>query len=337
MKQALLYDKLDNGRVKCRLCRHGCLLEDGKIGICGVRLNDRGVLYSMVYDKIISTNVDPIEKKPLFHVAPGTRSFSIATVGCNFRCSFCQNYSISQMPHDSGKIIGEKYSPNDLVAMAKEAGCKSIAYTYTEPTIYYELAKDTMIEAVKSGLLNVFVTNGYMSRDMLDDSKGLIHAANVDLKAFNKTFYSRYCKARLDGVLDSLRYMKSLGIWVEVTTLLIPTLNDDLGEVRELARFIKNDLGKETPWHVSRFFPNYKEQELPPTDVEALRKVRQIGLDEGLYYVYTGNVPWDPGEKTYCPGCSYTLIDRVGYKIEKYSVRDGLCPKCKYKVDGVEL
>jgi pyruvate formate lyase activating enzyme len=337
MKRALLYDKLDNGRVKCRLCRHGCLLEDGKIGICGVRRNDGGVLYSMVYDKIISTNVDPIEKKPLFHVSPGTRSFSIATVGCNFRCSFCQNYSISQMPHDSGKIIGEKYSPNDLVAMARNAGCKSIAYTYTEPTIYYELAKDTMIEAVKSGLLNVFVTNGYMSRDMLDDSKGLIHAANVDLKAFNKTFYSRYCKARLDGVLDSLRYMKSLGIWVEVTTLLIPTLNDDIGEVRELARFIKNDLGKETPWHVSRFFPKYKEQELPPTDVEALRKVRQIGLDEGLYYVYTGNVPWDPGEKTYCPGCSYTLIDRVGYRIEKYSVKEGLCPKCKYKVDGVEL
>jgi pyruvate formate lyase activating enzyme len=337
MKEALLYDRLDNGRVKCRLCRHGCLLEDGKTGICGVRVNSGGVLYSMVYDKIISTNVDPIEKKPLYHVAPGTRSFSIATVGCNFRCSFCQNYSISQMPHDSGKIVGENYTPNELVQMAKDAGCKSIAYTYTEPTIYYELAKDTMIEAKKSGLLNIFVTNGYMSRDMLDDSKGLIHAANVDLKAFNKTFYSKYCKARLEGVLDSLRHMKSIGIWVEVTTLLIPTLNDDLGEVRELAGFINKDLGKETPWHVSRFFPNYKEQELPPTDVEALRKVRQIGLDEGLYYVYTGNVPWDPGEKTYCPGCSYTLIDRVGYRIEKYSVKDGLCPKCKYKVDGLEL
>jgi pyruvate formate lyase activating enzyme len=337
MKEAVLYDRLEGATVKCHLCRHGCKIDDGKKGICGVRLNKDGTLYTLVYDKVVSTNVDPIEKKPLFHFWPGSKSFSIATVGCNFFCTFCQNYSISQMPRDRGRIIGEAYSPADIVAMAVANDCRSIAYTYTEPTIYYELARETMVEAKKSGVLNVFVTNGYMTREMLDDSKGLIDAANVDLKAFNDHFYLHYCKARREGVMDTLRYMKELGVWLEVTTLLIPTLNDDPTEVRDLARFIRTDLGPETPWHVSRYYPQYKEQELPPTDVEALRRVRQVGLDEGLHYVYTGNVPRDPGEKTYCPGCSLVLIDREGYKIQKYALKDGLCPKCGYRLEGIEL
>jgi pyruvate formate lyase activating enzyme len=337
MKEAALYDKLESGSVKCRLCRHGCKIDDGKKGICGVRINSEGTLYTLVYDKVVSTNVDPIEKKPLFHFAPGTKSFSIATVGCNFRCSFCQNWSISQMPHERGQILGEKYTPQQIVEMAIRTGCRSISYTYTEPTIYYELARDTMIEGKKRGLLNVFVTNGYMTRDMLDDSKGLIDAANVDLKAFNDRFYTRYCKAKRDGVMDSLGYMKQLGIWLEVTTLLIPTLNDDVQEIREMVRFIRTELGRETPWHVSRFYPQYKERNLPPTDVQALRKVRQIGIEEGLYYVYTGNVPLDPGEKTYCPGCEHLLIDRVGYDIARAEIKAGLCPKCGFRIDGVEL
>lgn len=337
MKEATLYDKLESGAVKCRLCRHGCKIDEGKKGICGVRMNSEGTLYTLVYDKVVSTNVDPIEKKPLFHFAPGTKSFSIATVGCNFRCSFCQNWSISQMPHERGQMLGERYTPEQIVEMAIRTGCRSIAYTYTEPTIYYELARDTMIEARKRGLLNVFVTNGYMTRDMLDDSRGLIDAANVDLKAFNDRFYTRYCKAKREGVLDSLRYMKEIGIWLEVTTLLIPTLNDDVQEVRELARFIATELGRETPWHVSRFYPQYKETDLPPTDVQAVRKVRQIGIEEGLYYVYTGNVPLDPGEKTYCPGCEHLLIDRVGYKIGKGGTKEGHCPKCGFRIDGVEI
>ena len=241
------------------------------------------------------------------------------------------------MPRDRGRIIGEAYSPSEIVAMAIAKDCRSIAYTYTEPTIYYELARETMVEAKKSGMLNVFVTNGYMTRDMLDDSKGLIDAANVDLKAFNDRFYLHYCKARREGVMDTLRNMRELGIWLEVTTLLIPTLNDDPTEVRELARFIRTDLGAETPWHVSRYYPQYKEQGLPPTDVEDLRRVRQVGLDEGLHYVYTGNVPWVPGEKTYCPGCSQLLIDREGYRIQKYALKDGLCPKCGYRLEGIEL
>lgn len=337
MKEAMLYDKVDSGGVKCRLCRHGCKIEEGKRGICGVRQNTGGTLYTLVYDKVVSSAVDPIEKKPLFHIAPGSKSFSIATVGCNFRCSFCQNYSISQMPRDQGRIVGEDHSPQEIVNAAVRHGCRTIAYTYTEPTVYYELARETMEEAHRHGVLNVFVTNGYMTRDTLDDARGLLDAANVDLKAFNDRFYTRYCKARLEGVLDSLRYMKELGIWLEVTTLLIPTLNDDPGEIREMARFIRTELGKETPWHVSRFYPQYKEQGLPPTEVKAIRQVRKIGLDEGLDYVYTGNIPSDPGEKTYCPDCSHLLIDRLGYTIGSYAIEDGRCPSCSRAVDGVEM
>jgi pyruvate formate lyase activating enzyme len=337
MKEAVLYDKLESGKVKCYLCRHGCLINDGNRGICAVRVNEGGKLYTLVYDKVVSTNVDPIEKKPIFHLSPGSKSFSIATVGCNFQCSFCQNYSISQMPRDRGRIAGEHYSPEEIAGLALSNGCRSISYTYTEPTIYYELARETMLQARKLNLLNVFVTNGYMTREMLDDCKGLLDAANVDLKAFNDRFYTHYCKARRDGVMDSLVYMNELGIWVEVTTLLIPTLNDDLQEVRDMARFIRTELGAETPWHVSRFYPQYKELSLPPTAVEALRAVRQIGLDEGLQYVYTGNVPGNTGEKTFCPGCSEVLIDRVGYRIEKYSIKDGLCPACGHQIAGIEL
>jgi len=337
MHEAMFYEKADGNRVRCGLCRFRCLIAEGSHGICAVRENRGGTLYSLVYGKAIAEHVDPIEKKPLFHVAPGSKSFSIATVGCNFQCSFCQNYSISQMPRDSGKIVGEDYSPQEIVNAAVRNGCRSVAYTYTEPTIFYELARETMVEAHKHGLINVFVTNGYMTREMLDDAVGLLDTANVDLKAFNDRFYTRYCKAKREGVLDSLRYMKQLGIWLEVTTLLIPTLNDNMDEIREMARFIRDELGKETPWHVSRFYPQYQELELPPTEVEAIRRVRQIGLDEGLEYVYSGNVPYDSGEKTYCPACSHVLIDRVGYHIAGSAIKDGNCSQCGHRVHGIEM
>ncbi len=337
MKEALLYDRLDDQEVQCRLCRHGCTIKEGKKGICGVRANNGGTLYTLVYDKVISANVDPIEKKPVWHVAPGSTSFSIATVGCNFRCSFCQNHSISQMPHDRGVIVGDDIPPAKIAEMAQARGCKSVSYTYTEPTIYYELARDTMVEARKRGLLNVFVTNGYMTRDMLDDSRGLLDVANVDLKAFNDRFYSKYCKAKREGVLDTLVQMKKIGIWVEVTTLLIPGLNDDLSEIRQMARFLKEELGPETPWHVSRFYPQYKCLEIPPTNPKAIEEVWQIGLDAGLYYVYTGNMPWSTGEKTNCPGCSRVLVERMGYSIRENAIKDGKCPDCGYKVDGIDL
>lgn len=337
MKEATLYDRLDSGAVKCRLCRHGCKIEPEKTGICRVRKNVSGTLYTLVYDKICSTNVDPIEKKPLFHVAPGSRSFSIATVGCNFQCTFCQNYSISQMPRDSGTLVGERILPAHIAAMAEARRCRSIAYTYTEPTIYYEIARDTMEEAKGLNILNVFVTNGYMSRDMLDDCKGLLDAANVDLKAFNDRFYKKYCRARRKGVLDTLQYMKQLGIWVEVTTLLIPGLNDDPTELRELARFIRSELGPEVPWHVSRFFPTYKEMGIPPTDAKAVKDARRIGLEEGLSYVYTGNLAWTEGERTQCPQCSALLIDRRGYVIARNRIKDGTCPDCGHRVHGLAM
>jgi pyruvate formate lyase activating enzyme len=262
MKEAVLYDRLEDRAVKCHLCRHGCKIDEGKKGLCGVRLNTDGTLFTLVYDKVVSTNVDPIEKKPLFHFLPGSKSFSIATVGCNFFCTFCQNYSISQMPRDRGRIIGEAYSPSEIVALAVANDCRSIAYTYTEPTIYYELARETMVEAKKSGIFNVFVTNGYMTRDMLDDAKGLIDAANVDLKAFNDRFYLHYCKARREGVMDTLRYMKELGVWLEVTTLLIPTLNDDPTEVRELARSSVRSRSRNS-WR-EPIYPQHKRAGPPP-------------------------------------------------------------------------
>lgn len=337
MKEALLYDRLESNAVTCRLCRHGCAIKDGERGICRVRENSGGTLYSLVYDKVISTNVDPIEKKPLFHVAPGSKSFSIATVGCNFQCSFCQNASISQMPRDEGRIVGQAIPPAELASTAERYRCRSIAYTYTEPTIYYELARDTMEEAEKRDLLNVFVSNGYMSRDMLDDCRGLLDGANIDLKAFTEKFYKNFCKARLKGVLDSLTYMKELGIWVEVTTLLIPDRNDDPSEVRDIARFIKEQLGPETPWHISRFFPQYRETTLPPTEANALLEVRRTGLEEGLQYVYTGNLRWDEGESTYCPSCSKRLIHRSGYTILENVIAGGSCPDCGHTVAGLEM
>ncbi len=337
MKEAYLYDKLGTSAITCRLCRQACGIKEGERGLCGVRENERGKLVTLVYDKVVSLNVDPIEKKPLYHFAPGSNSFSIGTVGCNYKCSFCQNYTISQMPRETGEIIGEKHTPAELVGLAVNHNCHSIAYTYTEPTVFYELARDTMEQAKDAGLLNVFVTNGYMSRAMLDDAKGLIDGANVDLKAFSENFYIQYVNAKLEGVLDSLRYMKELGIWVEVTTLVIPGLNDSHGELQAAATFIRNELGPETPWHLSRFFPMYREQEIPPTPVETVQMARQIGLNTGLYYVYTGNFEWDPGGTTWCPTCSEAVIRRAQYVIQDYSVRNGRCEHCGAAIHGVDL
>lgn len=337
MKEAALYTKMESENVQCHLCRHACAIKPGARGVCAVRENHGGALYSLVYDKVISSNADPIEKKPLFHVAPGTSSYSIATPGCNFKCSFCQNYSISQMPRDRGAILGEAISPEQIAQAAHRRGCGSVAYTYTEPTIYFELARDTMEKAKNLGLLNVFVTNGYMSREALDSSRGLLDAANVDLKAFREDFYKQFCGGKLQGVLDTLQYMKELGIFVEVTTLLIPGLNESPDEIRELARFINNSLGPDTPWHVSRFHPQYKEMGRYPTNVETVRKAREIGLEVGLNYVYTGNLPGDEGEKTYCPQCRALVIDRIGYRIRENLLKNGKCHECGHPIAGLEM
>jgi pyruvate formate lyase activating enzyme len=336
MKEALLYEKLGEKKVQCFLCHHRCRIQDGQKGICGVRENQGGLLYTLVYRQLISRNVDPIEKKPLFHFAPGSRSFSIATVGCNFHCDFCQNYEISQMPRDRKEIRGEDTSPEGVVAMARKAGCRTIAYTYTEPTIYFEYALDIARLASAAGLKNIFVTNGYMTEETLQALHPYLHGANVDLKAFGEEFYQKRCGARLQGVLQSLKRMKTLGVWVEITTLLIPGLNDGEDELLRLAEFIVS-LGPETPWHISRFHPMYKMLDRSPTSVRILEKARKIGLEAGLRYVYTGNVPGDEGEDTFCYQCGKLLVDRMGFQIRKYQIIGNRCYNCGAVIDGVDL
>ena len=307
--EAWLYDPLPDRGVRCRLCSHRCVVADGKRGICGVRENRGGRLETRVYGRLIAASDDPIEKKPIFHLMPGSRSFSIATVGCNFKCRFCQNADIAQMPADrGGRIIGDPTTPQQVVDAARHRHCASIAYTYTEPTIFFEFACDTAALAHAQGLKNVFVTNGYMSAEALERVSPWLDAANVDLKAFDDTFYKRQCGARLEPVKATLRRMKSLNIWVEVTTLIIPGLNDDPSALSRLAAFIADDLGKETPWHVSRFHPTYRLTDRPATPVETLIRAREIGLEAGLKYVYTGNIPGQGGEDTLCPGCGDAVI-----------------------------
>ncbi len=336
MKEALLYQKLAEKKVQCYLCNHRCRIGEGQKGICGVRENQEGTLYSLVYRQLISRNIDPIEKKPLFHFAPGSRSFSIATAGCNFHCDFCQNYEISQMPRDQRQIWGEDVSPEQIVAMAKKAGCRTISYTYTEPTIFFEYALDIARMASAEGLKNIFVTNGYMTEEALRAFHPYLHGANVDLKAFGEEFYQKRCGGRLEGVLHSLKVMKTLGVWVEITTLIIPGLNDAEEELRRLAEFIAT-LGRETPWHISRFHPMYKMLDRTPTSVRILERARKIGLEAGLRYVYTGNVPGDQGEDTYCYQCGKLLIDRLGFRIQKYQIQEKRCYNCGTPIDGVDL
>jgi pyruvate formate lyase activating enzyme len=336
MKEAMLYEKLSDRRVHCHLCNHRCLIGEGKRGICAVRENRGGTLYSLVYRRLVSRNVDPVEKKPMFHFAPGSRSFSVATAGCNFRCDFCQNYEISQMPREENQITGEDVAPEEIVAMARKTGCKTIAYTYTEPTIYFEYAYDIAQRASKEGLKNIFVTNGYMTEEALRTFHPHLHGANVDLKAFRDEFYRERCGGRLEGVLHSLRVMRELGVWVEITTLIIPGLNDSEEELRDLAGFIVS-LGKEVPWHISRFHPMYKMLDRSPTAVKILDRARKIGLEAGLRYVYTGNVPGDAGEDTFCYHCGQLLVDRLGFQVLKYRIEEKKCPKCGTEMDGVDL
>lgn len=336
--EALLYEKQDEARVRCHLCHQYCLIPDGRRGLCNVRVNRGGTLTTKVYDRVIALNVDPIEKKPLFHYYPGTLSYSFGTVGCNFRCRFCQNADIAQMATDhDGRVEGRTIPPEDIVAGAVKNRCKTIAYTYTEPTVFFELALDCAKLARERGIENVFVTNGYMSDDALDMISPWLGAANVDLKAFSDEFYKKTCGARLKPVLENLKRMKQLGIFVEVTTLLVPGLNDDPGELAELSAFIADDLGDETPWHISRFHPTYKLVDRPPTPLNAMLKAREIGMQAGLKYVYTGNVPGEDSENTFCWRCGEKVIARRGFFVSQNLIQDHKCPKCGAVIHGVGM
>ena len=334
MKEAMLYSPLEEGKVKCHLCNHRCVIFPSKRGVCGVRENREGKLFSLVFGRAISMNVDPIEKKPLFHLLPGSTSFSIATVGCNFRCLQCQNHEISQMPIDGKRIDGSVAPPSRIVSLAKENRCRSISYTYTEPTIYFEYAYETAALASQEGIKNIFVTNGYMTEEALKTIQPYLDGANVDLKSYQEKFYKEVCGARLKPVLESLKLMKALGIWVEITTLIIPTLNDSERELEEIAQFILS-LGAEVPWHLSAFYPTYKLINLPRTPVATLHRAREIGLKTGLRYVYCGNIPGQGGEDTFCPHCGQNVIERMGFRVVKNDVAGGECRHCHAKIDGV--
>jgi len=334
MKKAYLYQTLPGMKIRCLNCAHYCVIENHKRGICGVRENIEGHLYALNYGKVCALNIDPIEKKPFFHFLPGTYSLSIATVGCNFKCSSCQNWEISQMPQLTGEIKGEIFSPEEIVRIAKRNHLPSISYTYTSPTIFSEYALEIMKLAKNEGIKNCWVSNGFWSKELFELISPYLDAVNVDLKSFEEEFYVKYCGGRLQPVLDTLKRIKQKKIWLEITTLVIPTLNDKEEIFQKIVNFIKKELGAETPWHVTQFCGriSWKLQHLPDTPIRTLEKAYEWGKREGLKYVYVGNVPGSPFENTYCPHCGKIVIKRRGYEIERLD-KKGKCPHCGRKLN----
>ncbi len=311
--------------------KHYCKLKEGQIGICGVNQNSDGEMRCLVYGYPTALAIDNIEKKPLYHFFPNSKSFSIGTVGCNFHCSFCQNWTISQ----TSKIDKSTYySPKRIVELAKEYVCKSIAYTYNEPTIFYPYARDIALEAKKYGIKNIFVTDGYESEEVIKDMVGVIDAVNVDLKAFDKRYYKKELGGELEKVLDGLKLFVQNNIWLEITTLLVPGKNNSDEEIEQIAKFIANDLGVHVPWHISAFHPNYKENNLPSTSIESLKKAYDIGKEAGLNYIYMGNV--NIKNPTLCPNCKLELIERQALSVSKnILLNSNRCPNCDYRIEGI--
>jgi pyruvate formate lyase activating enzyme len=324
------YEVIEGKKVRCTLCAHRCVISDNSKGICKVRQNKEGAIYTLNKNFFVALNIDPIEKKPLFHFLPGSRSFSIATEGCNFRCLFCQNYDISQIGE---REIRGKFVPSEkVVELVIENNCQTISYTYTEPTIFFETAYEVGVLARAIGLKNVFVTNGYLTKESAEKTKDFLDAANVDLKSFSDDTYKKYCGATLKGVLEGIDNLLEAGILLEITTLIIPEMNDSEDELRNIAKFIASR-SKDIPWHISRFFPNYKMEDRNPTSLKSLNLAETIGKEEGLNYIYKGNV-WGEGEDTFCPSCKKLLIQREGFEILKNVVNNGICPHCGEKIYG---
>ncbi|WP_320006198.1 AmmeMemoRadiSam system radical SAM enzyme [Maridesulfovibrio sp.] len=332
---ARLWKSQSGNKVQCRLCSHFCIIDENNHGNCGVRQNVDGQLMTRTYELVAALNVDPVEKKPLYHFLPGTKTFSMGTQGCNFGCTFCQNASLSQHPKTGREITGQKVTPEILVEAAIAHECDSISYTYSEPTVFFELMQDTARLAHAKGLQNIMVSNGFQSPECIEELTGLIDAANIDLKAFNDDFYRDICAGRLSPVLDNLRHLKRNGWWVEVTTLLIPGQNDSPDELKQMAAFIADELGKEVPWHISRFHPDYKMQNCPVTPMEDLQRARKTGTSAGLEYVYIGNVPGDDNTSTFCPDCHKELVKRFGFEMTNAGLAEGMCKYCGCEIDGV--
>ena len=337
MREAMLWRPLSGGSVQCRLCSHFCLVRDGERGRCGVRENRGGALYTLVDEQVAALNMDPVEKKPLYHFHPGSRTLSFGTMGCNMACAWCQNASLSQPPRRGAPIEGHRLRPEQIVAMALEHGAESISYTYSEPTIFFELMRETADLAVRQGLKNILVSNGFMSPECLDALGPLIHAANIDLKGFTEDTYRDYCDARLAPILDNLRHIRRFGWWLEVTSLLIPELNDSDAEITKMAEFIAAELGPDTPWHLSRFHPDHRLTDRGPTPTQTLTRARDIGREQGLRFVYIGNAQIAGCGDTCCPKCGEVLLSRHGFHADGAAVKDGTCSGCGEPVPGVGL
>ena len=331
--EAMYYKKLPDIRVECELCPRACQVADLERGYCGVRENRNGKYYTLVHSRVCSLNADPIEKKPLFHYLPGTRAYSIATAGCNIECKFCQNWQISQFRPE--QIDNIKLTPEEVIRFAKEKSCDTIAYTYSEPVVFYEYMYDTARVGKREGVGSVMISNGYIKKEPLVELCKELSAVKIDFKAFTEKFYKETCSGELKPILETLVTLKEIGIWFEIVMLVIPTLNDSDKELKDMCSWIYENLGADVPVHFSRFSSRYKIKNLPPTPIKTLEKARNIAIESGLNFAYTGNVPGHPGESTYCPDCKEVLIKRVGYTILQYSLNGNKCGNCKHPIPGV--
>ena len=335
---AWLSKQLDDGRVLCEACNQHCKLSEGEYGVCGIRKIEKGQLQLLTYGLAAAVNVDPVEKKPMFHFLPKSRAFSVGTVGCNFSCKFCQNADISQFPKEHNhRVTGQPLAPEQIVTLAKEYNCDSVAYTYNEPVVFFEYTYDTAKLAHEAGLKNIYVTSGFETHKAIDTLLPYLDGMNIDIKAFTEAFYRDICGAKLKPVLDTVKYAHDKGIWIEVTTLLIPGKNDSDEEIRNIARFLA-DLDPNIPWHVSGFYPMYKMLDVPPTPPSTLIRAYNIGKEEGLNFVYIGNYDDEDRESTYCPSCGFKVIERsghIGQFVQDHLTEEGNCPKCGTHIPGV--
>jgi len=336
--RAWLSSTLEDGRILCEACHQHCKLHENEYGICGVRKVENGELRLLVYGIAATVNIDPIEKKPMFHILPGSRIFSFGTVGCNFSCKFCQNFDISQYPKEHHHALkGEILTPQQACDLALGHDCKSIAYTYNEPAVFFEYTYDTAKLAHEAGLKNIYVTSGYETHKAIDTIAPFLDGMNIDIKGFSQSFYKEICGASLKPVLDIIAYAHKKGIWIETTTLLISGYNDSDDEIRSIAKF-QADLDPSMPWHISGFYPMYQMQNVAPTPPSTLNRAYDIGKEMGLKYVYVGNIDDEARESTYCPQCTKLVIDRhghIGQYVTNHLDDKGMCPYCSYKIEGI--
>jgi pyruvate formate lyase activating enzyme len=332
-KEAMFYEKLDKATIQCHLCPRNCKLKNGMRGFCRAREPEAGVHYSLVYGNPTAMHIDPIEKKPLFHFLPATTAFSVATAGCNFRCKYCQNWEIAQFPPED--TVNFYLPPQAVVEQAKKYKCPTIAYTYTEPSIFYEYMFDTAKLARTQGIKSIYHSNGSLNPKPVEELSRHLDGANIDLKGFTQEFYSKISEGYLDTVLSTIKTLRRNKVHIELTNLIVPPFNDDMDTIRKMCQWIRDEVGRDVPVHFSRFFPSYKLKNLSPTPIETLERAREVAMEEKLLYVYIGNVPGHPGESTYCPTDGKVIIKRIGYRVLENNIVNGKCKFCATPIPGV--